>query len=203
MTQRNTSCLVQFLTTPNTNSSGWWLSCPWPCQIPLQLCLPPLEMLTCFQVVPWMHCRFHEEDLHASDVLKRKISSRQFLRAREPCYTMSTLDYTFIWLVSASQARWLMNKLKPFLNPQRLWIYLPKSLQLVRSLKEIALDQNQESAFKISEPQQTSFHFSSVSYLRKHTMQWHAHLVSQKGFYEYTAICTGILTSIPFKINFI
>lgn len=33
---------------------------------------PPLEMLMCFQVPPWMHYQFHEEDLSASVGLEEK-----------------------------------------------------------------------------------------------------------------------------------
>jgi len=68
-----------------------------------------------------------------------------------------------------------MSHVKSFLNPQRYLIYFAIYLQLVRSFKEIVLDQEQELVFK-NQSQQTSFHFSSISYLIKHTMQWHAQL---------------------------
>ena len=57
---------------------------------------------------------------HCFRWFKRKIASRQFLHSKEPCCIISTLDYTLIWLVTASQASLsFMSHLKPFLNLPR------------------------------------------------------------------------------------
>lgn len=100
---RNTSCLPQCLTTPNTSSSRWWLSCPWPCQILLQL-LPTIRNVDVFPSPTTNALLISRGRSVCFRWFKRKIASRQFLCSREPCYTMSTLDYTFIWLVPANQA---------------------------------------------------------------------------------------------------
>jgi len=91
---RNTSCLPQCLTPPNTNSNGWCLSCPWPCQIPLQL-LPPIRNTDAFPsptmnalLISWGRSVCFRQ-------VKRKIASKQFSHSRGTCYTVSTLDYTF------------------------------------------------------------------------------------------------------------
>lgn len=94
MTQRNTSCLPQCLTTPNTNIGGWWLSCPWPCQIPLRL-LPTIRNVGVFPSPTMKALPISWRRSVCFRWFKRNIASRQFLHSREACQVWYWITHSF------------------------------------------------------------------------------------------------------------
>lgn len=118
---RNPSCVPWCLTTPNTSSSGWCLSCPRPCQIPLPL-LPTIRNADVFPSPTMNALPISWGRSLCFSWFRRKISNSH---AQE--------NHTIVWVywITHSFDLFIIHySPKTLVNPQRYLICFPICIQL-------------------------------------------------------------------------